>query len=54
MPCESFLDLCKASAELGETHVLLLVTIHTCATCGGHDLDPATLWAVAAGLSGIR
>lgn len=52
MPCESFLDLSKASAELGETHVLF-ARDHTCATCGGHDLDPATLRVVAVGLSEI-
>lgn len=27
MPCESFLEPGKACAELGETHVLLLVTL---------------------------
>jgi hypothetical protein len=46
MPCESFLEHCKACAELGETHVLF-ARDYTCATCGGHDMDPATLRVVA-------
>jgi hypothetical protein len=49
MPCESFLDLCMASAELGEIH--LAARDYSCATCDGHDSDPATLRAVAMGLS---
>jgi len=52
MPCESLFDFCKASAELGETHALF-ARDDTCATCGGHDLDPATLRVVAMSLSEI-
>lgn len=39
MPCESFLEPCKACAELGETHVLLLVTLLALLVAG-------TFWAL--------